>query len=77
MRHLQKKVLTLYRVTIVWHTIIYNYYIMTNEMKQAFERVECALGALSLEMMSANEMQCVTEIGAALLIINNIKTLKL
>lgn len=50
---------------------------MTNEMKQAFERVECALGALSLEMMSANEMQCVTEIGAALLIINNIKTTKL
>lgn len=50
---------------------------MTNEMKQAFERVEYALGALSLEMMSANEMQCVTEIGAALLIINNIKTTKL
>lgn len=50
---------------------------MTNEMKQAFERVEYALGALSLEMMSANEMQHVTEIGAALLIINNIKTTKL
>ena len=61
----------------MWHIIIYNYYIMTNELKQAFERVECALGALSLEMMSANEMQHVTEIGAALLIINNIKTTKL
>lgn len=77
MRQLQKKVVTLHRDTIMWHTIIYNYYIMTNEMKQAFERVEYALGALSLEMMSANEMQHVTEIGAALLIINNIKTTKL
>lgn len=47
---------------------------MTNEQKTAIERVESALGALTLEMMSANEMQCVTEIGACLLIINNIKT---
>ena len=77
MRQLQKKVVTLWRVTIVWHTIIYNYSNMTNELKQAFERVECALGALSLEMMSAEDMASVTEIGAALLIINNIKTLKL
>lgn len=61
----------------MWHTIIYNYLDMTNEMKQAFERVETALGALSLEMMSAEDMASVTEIGAALLIINNIKTLKL
>lgn len=59
---------------MVWHIIIYNYYIMTNEQKTAIERVESALGALTLEMMSANEMQCVTEIGACLLIINNIKT---
>lgn len=61
----------------MWHTIIYNYNNMTNEMKQAFERVECALGALSLEMMSAEDMASVTEIGAALLIVNNIKTTKL
>lgn len=77
MRHLQKKVVTLHRDTIVCHTIIYNYNNMTNELKQAFERVECALGALSLEMMSAEDMTSVTEIGAALLIINNIKTTKL
>lgn len=77
MRHLQKKVVTLHCDTIVCHTIIYNYNNMTNELKQAFERVECALGALSLEMMSAEDMASVTEIGAALLIINNIKTLKL
>ena len=64
----------MHRDTIMWHTIIYNYYIMTNEQKTAIERVESALGSLTLEMMSANEMQCVTEIGACLLIINNIKT---
>lgn len=77
MRHFEKKVVTLWRDAIMCHTIIYNYNNMTNEMKQAFERVECALGALSLEMMSAEDMASVTEIGAALLIVNNIKTTKL
>ena len=74
MRQFDKKVVTLQCDTIVCHTIIYNYYIMTNEQRTAIERVENALGALTLEMMSADKMQCVTEIGACLLIINNIKT---